>query len=224
MDHYRLHYRSFPAASQNEERGVKLTNHCAVQNGVNVRDHFTQQQVPKQSRKSKILARELYKPTNWRKSALKEAEIIRTKTKSIALISDTVRNHNEDQFDNTKKMNAKRVLTSETSSYKNQRKDNFLVAFRDHQNVPRLTPHMNETREGVTHPSLLLDRKDFGKMRVAAHRLHIISELQARGITSTEVQLKNFPKLFTRLKEEEGRKDSFEPKTDLENFKYITET
>ena len=69
---------------------------------------------------------------NWRKSALKEGEIIRTKMKSIALISDTVRNHNEDQFDNNKKMNAKRVLTSETSSYKKQRKYNFLVAFRAH--------------------------------------------------------------------------------------------
>ena len=158
---------------------------------------------------------------NWRKSALKEGEIIRTKMKSIALISDTVRNHNEDQFDNNKKMNAKRVLTSETSSYKKQRKYNFLVAFRAHQNVPRPTPHRNETREGVTKTSLLLDRKDFGKMRVAAHRLHIISKLQARGITLTEVQLKNFPKLLMRLKEDEGWKDSFEPKTDPENFKYV---
>ena len=121
-------------------------------------------------------------------------------------------------------MNAKCVLTSETSSYKKQRKDNLLVAFRAHQNVPRPTPHRNETREGVTRTSLLLDREDFGKMRVAAHRLHIIGELKARGITPTEAQLKNFPKLLTRLKEDEGRKDSFEPKTDPENFKYLTET
>ena len=61
-------------------------------------------------------------------------------------------------------------------------------------------------------------------MRVVAHRLHIISKPQACGITSTEAQLKNFPKLITRLKEDEGRKDSFEPKTYPENFKYVTET
>ena len=168
-DHYRLHYGSFPTASQNAERGVKLANHCTLQKRGERQRSLYATAGSEAVKKSNILARELYKPTNWRKSALKEGEIIRTKMKSIALISDTVRNHNEDQFDNNKKMNAKRVLTSETSSYKKQRKDNFLVAFRAHQNVPRPTPHRNETREGVTRTSLLLDRKDFGKMRVAAH-------------------------------------------------------
>ena len=142
--------------------------------------------------------------------------------KSIALITDTVRCHNEAQSD--KKIHAKCVLTSETSSYKNQRTEKFFKDFSDYQNVPRPKAHRNKLREGVTCTSSLLERKDFGKMCKDAHQLHIISELQDRGITQTEEQLKNFLKLLTRLKEDEGRKDSFEPKTDPENFKYLTET
>ena len=51
-------------------------------------------------------------------------------------------------------------------------------------------------------------------------RPHILSELSARGITPTDNELRNYNKLLTRLKTDEGNKTAFFPRTAYENFKW----
>ena len=47
-----------------------------------------------------------------------------------------------------------------------------------------------------------------------------MSKLEARGITPTEVELRNYPHLIKLLKADEGSNKAFKPVTPYENFKW----
>ena len=62
------------------------------------------------------------------------------------------------------KRKAKLILTSEQGSYKKQHNDEFVVAFKQHQHIPRTTTNRLEHREGITHIALISNQVLFKKM------------------------------------------------------------
>lgn len=216
---YILCYASFPTTSHNAERGVKLSNHCSLAKRGQAQRSFYATAGSETIKHSNKSARELYAPTNRRKSAQKEGEIIRTKARSMALVRQSLEELKDDKSADQKRK-AKLILTSEQGSYKKQRNDEFVAAFKQHQHIPRTTTNRLELRDGITHTALISNRVLFKKMLKNPFRPHIIAELNARGITPTEEELRNYPKLLKRLKTHEGNKESFAPVTDYMNFKW----
>ena len=138
-------------------------------------------------------------------------------TKGNVLISDCL--DEAAKTDNCNNKTSKRILTAKANRFSTQINNSFLAIYDTHHNDVR-PPIQIEIREGVTRTALISNRVLFKKMLKDPFRPHIISELEARGITPTEEELGNFNKLLTRLKVAEGNKQSFEPKTPFENFKW----
>ena len=218
-DNYILHDASFPTNTHMAERAVKLANHCSLLNRQEASRTLCAVASFESVRKCNKRSRDMYEQTHNRKSTPTDQEIIQTKVKGEALISDCL-----DKVDKSTDIDqqriTKRVLTAKEHQFSYKTDATFLSLYEAHHNVPRNSSHNLETRQGVTRTALIDNRVLFKKMLKNPYRPFIIAKLEARGIHPTAEELGNYNKLLGCLKVSEGNKQSFAPVTPYENFKW----
>ena len=217
--HYILHLASFPTNSHMAERAVKLSNHCSIPQRQDLMRSLCAIGNFDSVKKCNKRSREVYQQTTRRKSTPDDREIVRTKTKGNVLIIHCIDEDNNSVNNHNKKIK-QTILTAKENQYSSVRDTAFLTSYDAHHNVPRSTSNQLENRPGVTRTALISNKVLFKKMLKDPFRPHILSELSARGITPTDNELRNYNKLLTRLKTDEGNKTSFFPRTAYENFKW----
>ena len=218
-DNYILHDASFPTNTHMAERAVKSANHCSLLNRQEASRTLCAVANFESVRKCNKRSRDMYEQTHNRKSTPTDQEIIRTKVKGEALISDCLDEVDESTDINQQRI-TKRVLTAKEHQFSSKTDATFVSLYEAHHNVPRNSSHHLETRQGVTRTALIDNRVLFKKMLKNPYRPFIIAELEARGIHPTAEELGNYNKLLTRLKVSEGNKQSFAPVMPYVNFQW----
>ena len=223
--HYLLHLSSCPTNTQKVERLNKLANHCSIQNRSELsRTNYALANVGT-IEKSNEIALDIYIPSSKKQRAIEKHDIIRNKVRGNALVNlvlrenETALEKNSDIEHAMREKRARNVVASNEQHFKAKRDTDLFTSYEQNLDRERNLTQL-ETRPGVDTTPLLDGRVPFVKMLKDRFRTKIIEELQARGVTPTAEELRNYNKLKTRLKVSEGNKKWFRPMLGLEYFRW----
>ena len=105
----------------------------------------------------------MYEQTQNRKSTPTDNEIVRTKVKGEALISDCLDEVDESTDINQQRI-TKRVLTAKEHQFSSKTDATFVSLYEADHDVPQNASHHLKTRKGVTRTALIDNRVLFKKI------------------------------------------------------------